>query len=208
MNKQDSSSLENYDSRPSHKASDKIWVDPSGSILMAAFCLNRHSPHVQNNLENSFWLLSCDPASPVCFGLWSVTQRKETHVAPRLHTEEGDTRGMQVARGGRRCTWHAGCPHLWARMRPGCATALLGTWNSPSVPTRWYTAAGESWILGRTPSSTLTYQLWRVTWKECAVHLMGVTGVQITFGKPSTEPSLCLFHLFKLGIPAWDLWQP
>lgn len=32
----------------------------------------------------------------------------------------------------------------------------LGT--APSVPTRWYTAAGESWILGRTPSSTLTYQ--------------------------------------------------
>lgn len=131
MNKQDSSSLEIYDSRPSHKASDKIWLDPSGIIVLAAFCLNRHIPHVQNNLENSFWLLSCVPASPVCFGLWSVTQRKETHAARRLHTEEGDACNTQVAHRGKRRTRHAGCPHLWVRLRPGCAPALLVTWNSP-----------------------------------------------------------------------------
>lgn len=189
MNKQDSSSLENYDVRPSHKASDKIRLDPSGSILIAAFRLNRHSPQVQNNLENLFWLLSCVPASPVCFGLWSVTQRKEMLVACRLHTEEGDARGTQVA--------------LTYEQAWGLDAPLLSWWlgTAPSVPTRWYTATGESWILGRTSSSTLTYQPYAL-----ASDLKGMCSPP--HGGHWGSDNVLRAHLFKLGLPVSDLWQP
>lgn len=174
MNKQDSSSLENYDVRPSHKASDKIRLDPSGSILIAAFRLNRHSPQVQNNLENLFWLLSCVPASPVCFGLWSVTQRKEMLVARRLHTEEGDARGTQVALTYERA-WGLNAPLLsWCLGQPPLF---------PLGGIQQQERAGY-WVGPRVPPWPTSLMLWRVTWKECAVHLMGVTRVQITFWEP------------------------
>lgn len=45
-------SLDNYDSRPFHKAFDEIWLDPSGDIHMATSSLDRRSPRVQKSLEN------------------------------------------------------------------------------------------------------------------------------------------------------------